>query len=634
MKHKWLDTIYSDSGAVFVSNPAPQKGETITIRIRMLENDELISVFLRIKEFGVEKLIQMQKEKVKNHLMYYKTDIVCNQNRIQYQFYIATPETIYYYTQHRITDYIPDETHDFVLLTDYKQPAWMKNSVCYQILTDRFRNGKPEISVKEGEYTYQGRTPVIMKNWNEEPFVYADSHCMDFYGGDLYGIIQKLDYLQDLGVTVLYLNPIFTAPTMHKYDCIDYFSVDPHFGGDEALAALSEELHKRNMKLILDISINHTSSESQWFNKTGQFYSSAVGAYQNKDALERDYYFIHENGEYEAWAGVETMPKLNYTSQALRDRIYRASDSVLKKWLQPPYSIDGWRFDVADCMARNEIADVCHEVWTELNSELKRINPELLILAEDWSDCSAMFNGKEWDSTMNYFASSRPLREFAGEPDMLTARNPLLRSVASVMTAGQLARRITQWYGTMPFAAANQQFNLINSHDTARFHNNPAMHYEDYKGMVVTLFALPGMPSIYYGDEVYLNGRITDIFEGCRYPMDWERPLQGQKQDIFALYKLMCNLKTSSPVLHIGGFKILYAKGAVFSVARFTEDEALLFIWSVSTHEEAVYFDAAEFGLPEKTLSILTGTVEELKTDGSFVKAGLPAHGYAVLKIV
>ncbi|MGP1577413.1 MAG: glycoside hydrolase family 13 protein [Treponema sp.] len=633
MRHKWLDTVYSDSGAVFVSNPAPRKGETVTIRIRMLENDELTGVFLRIKDFGVEKLIPMQKEKIKNHLIYYKTDLTVNQRQLRYQFYITTTETIYYYTQHRITDYIPDESRDFVLITDYKQPAWMKNSVCYQIMTDRFHNGKPEISVKEREYSYQGHSPVIMKNWTDEPFPYADTHCMDFYGGDLYGIIEKLDYLQELGITVLYLNPIFTAPTMHKYDCIDYCSVDPHFGGDEALAALSVELHKRNMKLILDISINHTSSESKWFNKSNQFYDSSIGAYQNKNAPEREYYFIHANGEYEAWAGVETMPKLNYTSQALRDHIYRASDSILKKWLQPPYSIDGWRFDVADCMARNEIADVYHEVWTELNSELKQINPELLILAEDWTDCSVMFNGKEWDSTMNYFASSRPLREFAGEPDMLTARNPLLREIPTVMTAEQLAQRITQWYASMPCAAANQQFNLINSHDTARFHNNPAMLYEDYKGMIITLFALPGMPSIYYGDEVFLNGRITDIYEGCRYPMDWDRPLKGKKQDIFALYHTMCNLKTSSPALQSGGFKILYAKGAVFSIARFTEDEAVIFIWSVNTQAEAIFFDAGEFGLPEKTISMLTGAVEELKTDGSFVKISLPAHGYAVLKL-
>lgn len=629
----WLNTVYSDSGAVFVSNPAPQKGETVTIRLRMLRNNEIKYVYVRLKIFGVEQLIPMKEEKIKNNLIYYAADIICNERRMQYQFYLATDTNIYYYTQHRITDYMPDEKRDFILLTDYKQPSWISKSVCYQIMTDRFRNGKPELTVKTGEYTYHGHQPIQIEDWNTEPYPYSTARCMDFYGGDLYGIIERLDYLRNLGVTVLYLNPIFTAPTIHKYDCLDYFEVDPHFGGNEAFAELCQEVHRRGMKIILDISINHTGSAAKWFNKSNEFYPPEVGAYQNKNKIEREYYFIHDDGSYETWAGVKTMPKLNYTSSRLRDVIYRKRDSVLQKWMQPPYSIDGWRFDVADCMARSPQADCYHEVWREINRELKTLNPELLILAEDWSDCSQMFNGEEWDSTMNYFGCARPLREFAGEKDLLTARNPVLHTINTRFTAEQLKERILQFYAALPTAVAHQMFNLIDSHDVARLHNNPAVRFDDYKGTVIALFGLPGMVNIYYGDEISLPGRITDIFEGCRFPMDWNSPITGQKAEIFELYRSLSALKQESAALQHGGFKAVFAQEGVFIFARFTEDETLLFIWSVSDQTEDIYIDAAEFGIPKADTGILIGTIAQWGIEVSELRLCLAPHESAVLQI-
>lgn len=631
--NQWLNTVYSDSGAAFVSNPAPQKGERIRIRLRMLHNTDIRQVYLRLKEFGVQKLIPMTVEKSNNNLLYYTAELVCHESRIQYQFYLVTDSKIYYYTQYRITDYIPDESRDFIILVDYKQPRWVAQSVCYQIIADRFCNGKPELTVETDEYAYQGYKPIKITDWNAEPLPYSKSHCMDFYGGDLYGIIEKLDYLQELGVTVLYLNPIFTAPTMHKYDCLDYFHIDPHLGGDEAFAMLCRELHKRGMKIILDISINHTSSASKWFNKSNEFYPSEVGAYQNKDSFERAYYFIDDDGAYDKWAGVATMPKLNYTSNSLRDRIYRDADSALKKWIQPPYSIDGWRFDVADCMARNERADCYHEVWMEINRELKALNPELLILAEDWGDCSAMFNGTEWDSTMNYFGSARPLREFAGEPDLLNAREPLLAAMPAGCTAQQLMERIIECYAVIPTAVTHQLFNLLDSHDVPRLHNNPRICYEDYRGAVTVLYGLPGMVNIYYGDEALIAGRIQDM-EGCRFPMDWNRPLSDQKKETFALYRVLSSLKKTSKTLHQGGFKVLYAQGSVFVCARFTEDEALLFCWSVSPKRETLCIDAAEFGFPAKTVSILIDSGIQLGTGmPSNANAGAVYTGQAGLEL-
>ena len=150
----------------------------------------------------------------------------------------------------------------------------------------------------------------------------------------LQGIQQKIPYLKELGVTALYLNPIFYAPSSHKYDCLDYFHVDPHFGGDQALADLSAALHANGMKLILDISINHTGIAHKWFNRDGDWFDKKIGAYNNPYALERKYYFFQEDNSYHGWFNVDTMPTLNYTSEELRHIIYRGEDSVLKKWLK------------------------------------------------------------------------------------------------------------------------------------------------------------------------------------------------------------------------------------------------------------------------------------------------------------
>lgn len=630
---QWLDSVYSDGSKYYVSNPFPKKGETISIRLRMLENEDISYVLLRTKEYGIERLYTMNILKKEKGLVYFTCGVTVWEDKLHYQFYLVTRDAIYYYTQHRITDYIPDESRDFTILVDYEKPDWVKKSVFYQIFPERFCNGRPEISVKDGEYTYQGYETIQVKDWNKPAVTWEEGHGLDFYGGDLYGIIDKLDYLKDLGVTALYLNPIFVSPSVHKYDCIDFYHVDPHFGGDEALVQLSEELHRRDMKLLLDISVNHTSSASKWFNRDNEFFESNIGAYQNKESKEREFYFFDEENHYDTWVGVQTMPKLNYTSEELRQQIYKDYDSVLKKWIHSPYHIDGWRFDVADCMARNDIADLYHEVWRELRNELKKENPDLLILAEDWSDCSEMFQGDEWDSTMNYFGCARPIREFLGEVDLFHVRNDILREVPVRMKARQLKNRIITFYSRMPFVIVNQLFNLLGSHDVSRVYNNKQIHEKEYQGAVMMLFTLPGTPNIYYGDEILLDGRITDN-EGYRYPMDWNTDLKDSKRENYLLYQKLANLKKYSEALSDGGFQVVFDEEYVFAYTRFTETEIIIVICSTNTNEQ-------EVTLPLKNFGITNGTIHEdyfgnpihSDIENGVLKFMVPAHQSYLLHI-
>ncbi len=627
----WLESVYSDGTKYFVDNPLPKKGETIKIFLRFYETAPVIDVYLRLKLNGAEHVLKMDLEYVKSGLAYYSVSVSTYDKELRYQFYLLTKECIYYYTQYGITTYIQDESHDFRILTDYEQPEWVKESVFYQIFPERFCNGEPDNDVKDGEYTSTGHPVIKVDDWNTPAKTYDKTFCLDFYGGDLKGIEQKIPYLKSLGVTALYLNPIFYAATVHKYDCLDYFNVDPHFGGNEALESLVEELHKNDMKIILDISINHTGTAHRWFNKSGEFFDKSEGAYNNPCAAERAYYFIDENNEYRKWAGVDTLPVLNYTSEKLRDIIYRSEDSVIKKWLKSPYNIDGWRFDVADVMARYDEVQLNHEVWHEIRKSIHDENSSAYILAEDWSDCTEYLNGDEWDSPMNYFSCARPLRQFAGEEDLFNARVNGLSVADYRMTARDLHERIRGYLSKLPTVLWQNMFNLIDSHDVTRLHNNPKVHPGDYRGVVMLQFGLIGCPSIYYGDEAAISGRITDV-EGARYPMPWDSRFEDS--DTFSLYSILSHLKRSSDALKYGGMKIISDEGYTFAFARFTLDEVVIFIASVDDCETVVTIPFKALGVDGVSVKEdIFGTALEYEIQDGYMLLKVKPHTGYVIKL-
>lgn len=633
MNNDWLQSVYSDSTENFVSNPCPHKGETITIRLQMVENDKIRDVMLRTREFGIEKLIHMELVASERGLRIYEASVCVNDARFQYQFYLITETSIYYYTQYRITDYIPDETRDFVILTDYECPAWVRNAVFYQIFPDRFCNGNAAQNVKEGEYCYQGHPAGAVPDWNTASMEYEDGYGMDFHNGDLDGVIQKLDYLQDLGVNAIYLNPIFISPSVHKYDSLDYFRIDPHLGGEAALQRLTQEAHRRGMHVMLDISINHTSSAAKWFNKENEFYAAGEGAFQNPDSDLREFYFFDENNAYDTWCGVETMPKLNYASQKLRDVIYREETSVLKKWVKEPYKIDGWRFDVADCLARNKKIDVHREVLKEIRKNLKAEREDLYLLAEDWADCSEDLQGDSWDATMNYFGCTRPIRNFIGDCDLFHARDKILKQVQPKLTARQLSDRICQFYARLPGVIQHQMFNLLDSHDVIRFYNNPDISDDACRGAVILLFTLPGVPSVYYGDEILLDGS-TAFTEGCRNPFDWEWEKKEAARKNREFYQRLIALRKSSSALQQGGFQVISAEGYLFAYARFAREEVLFVVCSMEKEDKELEIPISYFGISKVDIrEDYLGTPITYRLCGQHMKLQCPAGKTLLLQI-
>ncbi len=593
----WLQSIYSDTSENFVSNPLPKMTEEVKIRIRIWKNAPVTKVILRYISNGTDKYSPMALESSDDIFNYYVTGIKITESQIHYHFMIGTDTNVYYYNQLEVTDYYPTEDHDFRILADYQSPEWVKSSVFYQIFPDRFYNGNEDNDVQDGEYFFDGHA-TSKKSWNQIPGKYEEAHCLDFFGGDLEGVKKKIPYLKALGVNGVYINPIFRAATHHKYDCVDYFNVDPHFGGNKALAELAEALHENNMRIIIDTSINHTGTAHKWFNMDGEFFDKSIGAYNNPDAPERSFYFFDENNEYDAWFGVKTLPTLNYGSEALRQIIYKSDDSVVKKWLKEPYCIDGWRFDVAFCMARRDEDQFHHEVWPEIRESVKEINEKAYILCEHWTDYLEFMGGNEWDASMNYFGFARPARLFAGVHDIFVKRLACYGITQAPANAKQIARIFMQHLARIPYEMALLQYNLIDSHDVYRLHNDPYVTFGRYCGAVMMMFTFPGTPNIYYGNEVGIDGYIESD-EGFRYPMVWDE--DKQNKEYYKLYQTLSHLKLTEKALQTGGFKILYADDTVLSYARFTLDKAYILVASMDSLGVEVSIPAHIIGLKQSS---------------------------------
>jgi alpha-glucosidase len=581
---RWKKSVHSEVNDEFVSNPKPDYGEKITIRIRIAEGHPVQTCWFRFLGGEHTSNIVMRSAGKSGGFDWFEIDFELTTPDLQYHFILETEDDDFFYTRAGLGRIHPTEDSDFVIYPGSKTADWVSESVFYQIYPDRFFRGDEKLGVRSGEYSFDGGQSIEM-NWEDRPLEFEEGRCLDFFNGDLPGITAKLDYLQDLGVNALYLNPIFAAKTTHRYDCTDYFNVDEHLGGNEALAELTEQAHRRGMKVMVDVSINHTGIEHPWFKK----------AVEDEDSVEAGFYYKNPDGGYEYWFGVETLPQLNYGCEMLRNRIWKDEDSLVQKFLKPPFSIDGWRFDVANQVGRNKSDQYCHEIWQEIRKTAKSINPECYIIGEHWQDNISYHLGDQWDGAMNYFASTRPLRRWLGERDrFLRNGHHEIPGTRKAVNGYEFVQQIVQHFSRLPNQHAFQMFNLLDSHDVHRLHNHDAVFDPDlYAGVVMMLYMLPGTPSIYYGDELGIDGTIERV-EGCRYPMPWQKTAAAN--EFFKLYQGLNHLKQSEKALHTGSFRFLYADEDSVVCVRFLKNRSILCIMNKATTEKEIVVDLSLLG--------------------------------------
>ncbi len=504
----------------------------------------------------------------------------------------------------------------------FQTPDWVKDAVIYQIFPERFRDGDASNNPPPGRFFYNEPGGTIYRSdgtggtanpWNQvvcDPRETGDpcagSYSKNFYGGDLQGIIDKLDYLQDLGVTAVYFNPIFESPSNHKYDTTDYSIISQDFGDLQTFITLTQEAHNRGMKVILDGVFNHTSSDSLYFDRYGRYIT--VGACESHTSLYRDWFFftdvapgtgacvsstgVPNAANYTSWFGFDSLPKLDAANPDVRDLIFAGGpDAVALKWLQ--YA-DGWRFDVGGDIDPGTAHDPTNDFWEQFRATVRAHYPESYMVIEEWGNASSWLLGGEMDATMNYQYSSAMLSFWRdttftdNDHNAGSSAGPL-----APLAPSQLDGRLHNWIERYPPEALHAMMNLLGSHDTNRplfmlDHNaangtddtplqNPNYDWsesiERLKGVAILQMTLPGAPTIYYGDEVglvgptyYYGGKWEDDPYN-RQPYPWldetGQPFytflqsQANQDALYNYYSLLTNARHDHPALRTGSFDTL-----------------------------------------------------------------------------
>lgn len=485
-------------------------GRAVTLRLRVPREAPIEGVYLRSAPDGEEKTTpaRLVADRPGYSCRWWEVTVTPDNRRFHYRFLLRTKEGGWWYTASGLHRSVPSYHTDFQLLLDWSHADWQTRAIYYQIFPDRFAIGDPATNVKSGEYDLDGK-PVVAREWGELPDV--NQGAREFYGGDLPGIQAKIDYLYDeLGINALYLNPIFTAPSSHKYDAASYHEVDPHFGGDSAFLSLLKALKQRDMRVILDIVPNHCGVEHPWFQ----------AALRDPEAETAEYFTFHSHPhDYECWLAIKSLPKLDYRSQKLREAMYTGADSVFRRWLEAPYEIDGWRVDVANMLGRKGGDHLGHKVLRGMRKAVKETRPEGYFLGENFFDASSYLQGDQLDATMNYRGFMMPLLHWLGGRDYHSWMGHEWGDTHDLATESFDAQLAT-FRATVPWDIVVRQFNLLDSHDTPRLLT--LMEGDKQKAAVARflLFTYPGVPCVYYGDEVGVDGGRDPDNRRC---MPWDR---------------------------------------------------------------------------------------------------------------
>lgn len=582
--------------------------------------------------------MKMSHVDTKGRFDYYAINLALGTKMIKYHFR-TVGQCQLYYNVFGASEHFSEEW-EFEFTPGFKTPDWAKGAVMYQIMVDRFNNGDKSNDVMTNEYAYIGRGVSKVENWMEPPAV---DGTRQFYGGDLQGVIDKLEYLEKLGVEVIYFNPIFVSPSNHKYDTQDYDYIDPHFGkivndngkllknGDnnnehaqrykvrttdlanleasnKLFVELVEKAHAHGIKIIIDGVFNHCGSFNKWMDKE-KFYTKnknyKSGAYISKDSPYNLYFkFLEDrwpdNNSFEGWWGFDTLPKLNYEgSKELCDYIIE----VGKKWVSPPYNVDGWRLDVAADLGHSQ--EFNHEFWKKFRKAVKEANPEAIILAEHYGDANSWLQGDQWDTIMNYDGFMDPVTWFLTGVDKHSDNsNPGMRGDAGTF-------KLTMQYqmSRMQNQSLLVAMNELSNHDHSRFLTRTnrmvgrvgtagtAAASQDideaiFKQGVVMQMTLPGAPTLYYGDEAGVCG-WTDPDNRRTYPWGHEN------FEILEFYRETIAIHRQHKVFKTGSYKPLVEQRDLLCYGRFDMDNAAFVAINTSDTDKTVSISTWTLGVED-----------------------------------
>jgi len=647
--------IYADGTERYRYPAEPDINEPVTVRVRVKSHST--DMVRLITGSGERDMVFSSSDGVFD---YYASELKTSDKPLYYYFLIGQGRKQVYYSRRGIELKAPRQSYQFKVFPGYKVPDWMKGAVLYQIFVDRFFNGDPSNDVLTNEYMYDNFPSVKVEEWDKYPdgtTRYADgsNRTREFYGGDLEGVIQKLDYLQDLGIDGIYFNPLFVSPSNHKYDTQDYANIDPHVGtivkdggalinpGDDPnfrnpnmgnassvnqyaeryiqrttdpenleasndkLKELIDEAEKRGIKVILDGVFNHSGSFNKWLDREHLY--EEKGAYESADSPYANYYVFQEdnwpdNESYEAWWGFKTLPKLNFEGDpALEEAIM----DVIAKWVE--FGVEGWRIDVAADLGHSTAYN--HQFYQTMRERVKEVNPEAVILAEVYGDSSAWLQGNEWDTVMNYDAFFEPLSfYFTGmEKHSYYYRDELKNN------SGNFERDLREKMAKLPWNSMEIAMNQLDNHDHSRFYSRTSGFVDEQKSAtdtsepelanhnlnkgilkeaVVMQMTMPGAPTLYYGNEAGLAG-FTDPDSRRTYP--W-----GQEdQELLNFYKEIISIRKEYSALSNGSLLSLkFDQEGIYSYGRWNSENKVIVALNNNDREQTVSIPLWSLNVSEK----------------------------------
>ncbi|NHN55543.1 glycoside hydrolase family 13 protein [Calidifontibacter sp. DB0510] len=595
---------HHDGSALYVSNAAPALGETVTVRVRVPDVFAIDELHVRQVIDGEPRFADAAVTHRGDGETWWSAQVACHNPVTNYRFIIRGEHTGYLWlngTGLHERD-VPDAA-DFRLVTYAAPPAWAADAVVYQVFPDRFARSAAADDRPVPDWAVPAR-------WDDPvDTTTPDATGAQLFGGDLDGVREHLDHLVRLGVNVLYLTPFFPARSNHRYDASSFTRVDPVLGGDDAMVRLVREAHERGIRVMGDLTTNHTGAGHEWF----------AAAQADPAAPQRDYYYFADDGSYAAWLGVPSLPKLDHRSAGLQRELFDGPDSVTQRWLTGPDSLDGWRVDVANMTGRFGAIDVNHAVARHMRAAMLAADPDALLVGEHCHDHASDAQGDGWHGVMNYSGFTRPvwtwLRDKGFAPNFLGS--PLM---VPRLGGGLVADTMTEFGALVPWRSRTHSFNLVGSHDTTRIRT---LVGDDPAGVIVAaalLFTMPGIPMFTYGDEIGMPGTFG---EDGRRPMPWDE--SRWDHTLLAAYLELIAARHQHGALREGGLRWVHADDDALVFLRESADESVLVHVARQAHEPIRIDSALLPGIDGGTL--VGGDSITASTDVIDVRADGPTYG-------
>ena len=542
-----LSLPHHDPSARHVDQPTPSLGDTITISVE-LGVDTVDTAWLRTVRDGEQDWVRGVRDG-----RFLRFELDCTQPIVNYRFQLETSTGARWLNGAGLLDWDPPDTDDFRLLPGSTAPSWISEFVWYQIFPDRFAT--------TGDHRRDDGTGPEWAQWSgwDDPVATGYPAMTQVYGGDLDGITAHLTHLADLGVGGVYLTPVFPARSNHRYDVTTFDRVDPILGGDDALVRLSESAGAIGIKVMTDLTLNHTGSHHDWF----------LAAQADPGCTEADFYYFNEHpDDYETWLGVRSLPKLDHRNTELRRRLYDGPDSVLGRYLRPPFDMAGWRIDVANMTGRHGDVDLNHEAARIARATVDAAGPDRWLVAEHFFDASRDAAGDGWHGVMNYAGVTKPIASWLGRSEYLDRfmSGPGLPGRDGV----QMARTMDAVRASLPWQVTMASMSLLGSHDTARWRSLATSDDAALVGFGL-LMSLPGTPAFFYGDEIGLTGSNA---EQARRTMRWDTSDWDAR--FLDWYRRLISIRNSEPALRHGGFRWVDVGPDAIVFLRETGDSRLL----------------------------------------------------------